>query len=91
MGARCLTHVACALRAQKFLNRTSGQPTAPPRVGPDCLTSDVYEDSQAEGISSDYGVANENTTLSCVFGQQTEGRVVTAAALAGRKTFRQRL
>ena len=42
------------------------------RVGPDCLTSSVLEESEAEFFSTEYGVANENTTLSCVFGQQTD-------------------
>lgn len=41
-------------------------------MGPDCLTRNVFEESQAEAFASEYGLANENTTLACVFGQQTE-------------------
>lgn len=56
------------------------------RVGPDCLTSSsLFEESEATLFETARGLANENTTLACVFGQQTEWQGGYAGGTGGQE------
>ena len=89
MCARFLMRGACPSQAPEnslkpYLGPAYG--TTHIRVGPDCLTSSsLFEESEATLFETARGLANENTTLACVFGQQTEWQGGYAGGTGGQE------